>query len=116
MATPNPIASDNSHPISLKTIHIAGILTDIYGLEELSGSCKKVSCLWLLHPRLQEKAVMSNLASRCITDWNQHESSGSVGLIAVAFDQRNHGSRLVKSISNEAWRQGNVFHAQDMWR
>jgi pimeloyl-ACP methyl ester carboxylesterase len=37
------------------------------------------------------------------------------GLIAVAFDQRNHGSRLVDKLHNEAWRQGNKTHAQDMF-
>jgi len=58
---------------------------------------------------------MSSVANSCISDWNQRASSDNTGLIAVAFDQRNHGSRCVKELSNEAWRQGNVFHAQDMW-
>lgn len=46
---------------------------------------------------------------------NKHISSApSRGLIAVAFDQRNHGTRLVSEVANEAWRQGNKTHAQDM--
>ncbi|CZR59889.1 uncharacterized protein PAC_09783 [Phialocephala subalpina] len=118
MATPNPLKDTHSKPppsISVKTIHIAGILTDVYGLEELSPSCKTISCLWLLHPRLQKKETMANVASSCINDWNQRSSSDSKGLIAVAFDQRNHGTRCVEELANEAWRSGNVKHAQDMW-
>lgn len=119
MATPNPLQSTHSSPppsVSLKTIHIGGILTDIYGLQELLPTCKTISCIWLLHPRLQEKAIMASVAASCILDWNQRASADITGLIAVAFDQRNHGTRLSKELSNEAWRQGNVFHAQDMWR
>jgi hypothetical protein len=120
MATPNPLA--NTHPtppppISPKTFHIAGILTTVYGLEELSQGCKSVSCLWLLHPRLATKQVMESVASTSISDWNQRRSSDrNVGLIAVAFDQRNHGSREVTSLANEAWKGGNPTHAQDMFR
>ncbi len=111
MATPNPLQNTHSSSppaISVTTIHVAGILTDIYGLEELSPSCKSISCLWLLHPRLQQRAIMSSVASSCINDWKQRTSSDSTGLIAVAFDQRNHGSRCVKELANEAWRGGNV--------
>lgn len=116
MATPNPLQGGNPSSVSVKTIHIAGILTDIYGLEELPPSCQTISCIWLLHPRLQQKEIMSSVANSCLTGWNQRASSDRKGLIAVAFDQRNHGTRCVHELSNEAWRQGNVYHAQDMWR
>src|ERR1035438_7373892 len=97
MATTNPL--ENTHfespaPISSKTFHIAGILTIVHGLEELSPSCKSISVLWLLHPRLSNKDAMASTANKCINDWNQRASSdGRIGLIAVAFDQRNHSSR-----------------------
>ena len=120
MATPNPLADTHSnppHPISSKTFHIAGILTTVYGLEELGQACKSISCLWLLHPRLATKQIMESVASTCINGWNQRRSSDrNVGLIAVAFDQRNHGSREVNKLANEAWRGGNPTHAQDMFR
>jgi len=100
----------------MKTFHIAGILADVYGLDEVSPSCKSISCLWLLHPRLQTKELMGTVASTCISDWNQRAPGDrKVGLIAVAFDQRNHGTREVKAIANEAWRSGNETHAQDMF-
>ena len=76
----------------------------VYGLAELSSSCKSVSCLWLLHPRLQTKEIMSSVASTTITDWNLRSSSDKKGLIAVAFDQRNHGTREVNALANEAWK------------
>jgi pimeloyl-ACP methyl ester carboxylesterase len=37
------------------------------------------------------------------------------GFIAVTFDQRNHGTRLVSKEANEAWRSGNEMHAPDMF-
>lgn len=124
MATPNPLG--NSKPgsgpaVSMKTLHIAGILADIYGLDELSPTCKSISCLWLLHPRLQTKQTMAGVATTCIMDWNRRSSGssdgdGKVGLIAIAFDQRNHGSREVDALANQAWREGNENHAQDMFR
>ena|ERR1700761_2199008 len=120
MATPNPLKKTHCEslaPISAKLFHIAGILTVVHGLEELSPSCKSITVLWLLHPRLASKDVMASTANKCINDWNQRPSSDRrVGLIAVAFDQRNHGSREVQSLANQAWRDGNVRHGQDMFR
>ncbi|KAJ8067474.1 hypothetical protein OCU04_004819 [Sclerotinia nivalis] len=117
MATPNPLENTPpSPPVSEKTFHIAGILTTVYGLEEISTSCTSISCLWLLHPRLQTKKTMEPIASKCIQAWNrQSGSSRTVGLIAVAFDQRNHGSREVNALANGSWRDGNETHAQDMF-
>ena len=37
------------------------------------------------------------------------------GLIAVSFDQRNHGSRKIDELANQDWRSGNERHAQDMF-
>ncbi|KAI9928056.1 hypothetical protein MW887_002908 [Aspergillus wentii] len=62
---------------------------------------------------------MAGIARSAITDWNNRNRDGSSqhvkGLIAVAFDQRNHGTRLVDALANEAWKQGNPRHAQDMF-
>ncbi|KAH8602251.1 Alpha/Beta hydrolase protein [Bisporella sp. PMI_857] len=109
--------STTHYPVSKKTAHIgAGILGDIYGLDELPRSCISVSCLWLLHGRLVSKDSMQFLASGCLQSWQKRQSPESkVGLIAIAFDQRNHGTRLVHDLANEAWRGGNETHAQDMF-
>ncbi|KAH6674181.1 Alpha/Beta hydrolase protein [Halenospora varia] len=59
---------------------------------------------------------MGRVAADCITKWNQkNPNTSKVGLIAVSFDQRNHGTREVNAIANEAWRGGNNNHAQDMF-
>ncbi|TVY88651.1 hypothetical protein LAWI1_G006771, partial [Lachnellula willkommii] len=59
---------------------------------------------------------MGMVASTSISDWNQRAPGDrKVGLIAVAFDQRNHGTREVKAIANESWKSGNETHAQDMF-
>jgi len=75
--------------------------------------------LWLLHPRLQTQSCMEPIAASAINDWNHRlktaESAGPrIGLVAASFDQRNHGSRKINKVANEAWRSGNASHAQDM--
>lgn len=114
----NPL--EKTHASSLPTVSttvypIAGILTTVYGLSELPANITELSCLWLLHPRLQTQASMAPLAAQSIHKWNSRRGNSGKGLIAISFDQRNHGSRLVDKIANEAWRQGNERHAQDMF-
>lgn len=124
----NPL--ENTHKSTLlpsisQTIHnIAGIKCTIYGLSELPTNLSELAVLWLLHPRLQNEKSMAPIAAQAIHHWNQRlkergastSSRGPVkGLIAVSFDQRNHGGRMVNNLANEAWRQGNARHAQDMF-
>ncbi|KAF2202277.1 alpha/beta-hydrolase [Delitschia confertaspora ATCC 74209] len=116
-ATTNPLHNSHSPtapPISTKAFTIAGVLTTVYGLDEVPSSATSIACLWLLHPRLQTHATMAPIAASTINAWNARKPS-TKGLIAVSFDQRNHGTRLVSPLSNEAWRQGNPRHAQDMF-
>lgn len=117
MATPNPLATGGPSPpsVSKTTLPIAGLHVDIYGLSELAPSAVPVSCLWLHHPRLRSKEDMSTIASLALNSWQHHPSSSGRGLIAVAFDQRNHGTRQISEIANHSWKQGNKTHAQDMF-
>ncbi|KAI9699724.1 MAG: hypothetical protein M1836_002758 [Candelina mexicana] len=123
MAIPDPLENTfptAPAPVSSKTCTIAGILTTVYGLYELQPSIKEVSCLWLLHPRLFTKSSMDPVAAAMIGDWYRRLHEGKVGqehkgLIAVSFDQRNHGSRVVDSLRNNSWRDGNPTHAVDMF-
>ena len=103
--------------ISKETHCIAGIITTVYGLQELPEEIQEVACLWLLHPRLQTQACMEPIASSTIHEWNERQraTKRTIGLIAVSFDQRNHGTREVDTLANEAWRSGNSRHAQDMF-
>ncbi len=118
-ATLNPLAQHGSSSpspsprVSRETLVIAGLKVDVYGLAELAhtNSACKVSCLWLHHPRLCAKEDMADIANQALAAYYQAASSGGGdarrGFIAVAFDQRNHGSRLVEPLANEAWRSGN---------
>jgi hypothetical protein len=94
---------------------IAGIQITVYGLAELPKNISELAVLWLLHPRLQTQQSMAAFAFESIQHWNRQPKSKSKGLIAVSFDQRNHGSRQINALANEAWRQGNPRHAQDMF-
>ena len=121
MITPNPMAE--TYPtapraISQETHCIAGILTTVYGLAELNKEIKEVACLWLLHPRLQTQSCMAPIAASTIHAWNDRQRKNKTkktNLIAISFDQRNHGTREVDNMANEAWRSGNERHAQDMF-
>ncbi|CAI7576070.1 unnamed protein product [Penicillium glandicola] len=103
--------------ISQKVYAIAGISVTVFGLEELRKEASEVACLWLLHPRLGTQERMFHIANSTITDWNtrNQDTPSTKGLIAVSFDQRNHGTRLVDPLANESWKKGNPRHAQDMF-
>ncbi|KLJ11926.1 hypothetical protein EMPG_12930 [Blastomyces silverae] len=126
MASPiDPMVKTYASPapqVSKKVLPIAGIRCAVYGLDELPAHAREVACLYLMHPRLSTADSMEGSACHAIADWNSRLRDGRVsanqgnkGLIAVAFDQRNHGSRLVDKLSNGAWREGNPKHAQDMF-
>ena len=115
-------ASDKlSKQVSRRDFCVAGIITSVYGLEELRSECVSVCCLWLLHPRLQTKEYMKPIAVSAINMWKEvaHDTEMKddkhSGFIVVAFDQRNHGTRLVDIKANHDWRSGNETHAQDLF-
>jgi len=109
--------------ISRTVYHIAGIQTTVYGLNDLPENLSDLAVLWLLHPRLTTERSVAPIAAQAIHHWNSHLNERAKnmtpntikGLIAVSFDQRNHGTRMVNELSNEAWKQGNQRHAQDMY-
>lgn len=114
--TPPAPSGDKPAAISKTTLPIAGLQVDIYGLAELPATATSISCLWLHHPRLGSKERMTSIADETVSAFNNsNKNNAARGLIAVAFDQRNHGTRLTSEISNHAWRQGNATHAQDMF-
>ncbi|KAI9849921.1 MAG: hypothetical protein M1837_000135 [Sclerophora amabilis] len=110
-----------SSTISQRTIPIAGILVTIHGLDELLPAQHEIACVWLLHPRLSKREQMEPIAVAAINAWKSYieaecgEEFQKKGLIAVSFDHRNHGSRLVSPEANGTWRNGNPTHAQDMF-
>ncbi|KAK5657360.1 hypothetical protein OQA88_3426 [Cercophora sp. LCS_1] len=114
MTTP-PKYSTPTPSVSLTTLPISGLLVDIHGLSELAPSATRITCLWLHHPRGTTKARMVDIAARAVYEWNKSPSASRTGLIALAWDQRNHGTRLIHEVSNESWKKGNETHAQDMF-
>lgn len=112
-----PLDSARSPParVSQKIYAIAGISVTVFGLEELRPQVNDVACLWLLHPRLGTQERMTDIATSVITNWNAKHRDTPKELIAVAFDQRNHGTRVVDPLANESWKKGNPRHAQDMF-
>ncbi|KAM0285616.1 hypothetical protein ACHAQH_001322 [Verticillium albo-atrum] len=114
----NPMSTPSAKPAASKrTILMAGLPSDAYGLEEVASlPTTAVSCLWLHHPRTRRKEDMADFAMRIVSDWHQRrrDNRSSRGLVAVVFDQRNHGGRLVEERANNAWKKGNATHAIDM--
>ncbi|KAK6950690.1 hypothetical protein Daesc_007215 [Daldinia eschscholtzii] len=111
--------SNNSAPgavpsVSRARLTVSGLQIDVYGLAELPANASKVSCLWLHHGRLRNKEDMAPFANRFLSAYHEKPNPGR-GFIAVALDQRNHGSRLVDKRANESWVDGNETHAQDMF-
>ncbi|KAF3073755.1 hypothetical protein CFAM422_004350 [Trichoderma lentiforme] len=100
--------------VSVITKPMAGLLVDIYGLQELPPAPAPVTCLWLLHPRTRSKAVMNDIARRAVHSWNQSPKQKQRGLVALVFDMPNHGTRMVSELANKAWDEGNEQHAIDM--
>ncbi|KAI9851251.1 MAG: hypothetical protein M1838_004170 [Thelocarpon superellum] len=123
MATLNPIACAFDQPsahISRHEYEVGGISLTVHGQDELLPSVGDVVCLWLHHPRLQNQSSMNPLAAHVVTRWNAQTAAHDLGekgrgLVAVSFDARNHGAREVSPRANQAWREGNDVHAQDMY-
>ncbi|KAI6264737.1 hypothetical protein MCOR28_000276 [Pyricularia oryzae] len=101
--------------ISASEKHIAGHMVTVHGLSELSPDASHVSILWLHHGRTRSSADMADIAARTVGAWNLEQQSKERGLIGIAFDQRNHGTRKIFPKANDAWRGGNPYHAQDMF-
>lgn len=111
----NPMSGLGAAPaVSFRTIAVTGILADVFGLDDLPPATTHLSVLWLHNPRLGDRTRMHALAQRTVHEYNQARRS-SRGLIAVAFDQRNHGVREVHPLANQSWKKGNPHHAQDMF-
>ncbi|OAA59136.1 hypothetical protein SPI_06338 [Niveomyces insectorum RCEF 264] len=100
--------------VSRRTVPVSGLLVDFYGIDELTPETQTVSVLWLHHARMRNRGDMGDIAARCI-----HAVAAAAQtthrLVAAAFDQRNHGSRLAAAQANGAWAEGNPTHAQDMF-
>ena len=80
------------------TACIAGIETTVFGAEEHPGA----PVVFILHGRGGEAAHVFGICRDLV----------AAGLIAITFDQRNHGKRLVNAECNGNW---SLHHAADMY-
>ncbi|KZF19073.1 hypothetical protein L228DRAFT_271695 [Xylona heveae TC161] len=118
-----PAIEGTNKVVSEKMFTISGLRTAVFGLDELPPQVTEVACLWLLNPRMLTWEYMRPLAAEAIGNWNEKLAAGIEladgtprrGLIAAAFDQRNHGTRLEDELANESWRGGDTRHAQNMF-
>ena len=94
------------------TYLIGGIQAHIYGLENVH-SASNVDVVFLLHGRTRTWADNVPWAHDIIE--LSQSSSSSRPLLAVTFDARNHGARMVDKAKNDSWAEGNATHAQDMY-
>ncbi|KAA8894205.1 Alpha/Beta hydrolase protein, partial [Sphaerosporella brunnea] len=107
MESPNPTsASTAKYPPT--NITIGGLQVTVYGLNTLPSTACTVTAVHLLHPRLQVSSYMGAIAAAIL-------DAAKSPTICVAFDQRNHGTREIEALRNEAWRQGNQRHALDLF-
>ena len=94
-----------------KTYIVGGIETHVYGFENIQSSAA-VDVVFLLHGRTRAWQDNVEWAHRII---ELNKASSSRPLLAVTFDARNHGKRIVDNDKNMAWAQGNETHGQDMY-
>ncbi|PIL32173.1 hypothetical protein GSI_05418 [Ganoderma sinense ZZ0214-1] len=112
--------------MSKRTVVIAGITLNVFSLdnrdsEPESTSPKPIAILFLLHGRtsradhleLMVKAFLDEVSTRRRDPAQAGKEAHD--LWVVTFDHRNHGSRLVDSLANQAWdkdpNKSNTRHA-----
>ncbi|KAK3059164.1 hypothetical protein LTR09_000730 [Extremus antarcticus] len=103
----------------MNTIAVAGILCDVFGLDDLPSDCDEITCLWALHGRTLDRSWLHPSILETLHKHRERRTSERKGqqggLIAVCFDQRNHGSRLVSPAANTDWLGGNKTAATDLF-
>lgn len=96
-------------------MEIGGLAVSVFGLDQLrsrSSAPTFVAGIIVMHGRTQAKKDVANI---CEALCENNGVSSPNHLIAVSFDQRNHGTRLLNAKKNDAWAQGNPTHSQDMF-
>lgn len=97
---------------------IGGIPIKVYNVESVTNHVKNhsgdeilINVLYLLHQRDGDSSYTDAIATHVLDHFTKNTSAP---LIAVTFDLRNHGGRIVDSARNASWAEGNRSHAADM--
>lgn len=111
----------NPSQTSKEKLFIGGVSVYLYNARNLASHIAliegdvdhdlDVNVLYLIHQRGGDYTYMEAIAQRVI---EQVENKLDAPTIAVTFDIRNHGQRLVDELKNHSWRSGNDTHALDM--
>jgi len=110
--------------VAKQTLAIGGIQVHVYSdpSPDISPSCP-LAVLFLLHGRTGSAAQIEIGANIIVQQTHNRriksEGGKQLDLIVVTFDHRNHGSRVISSVSNNSWsnnpEQNNDKHAIDMY-
>ncbi|OKL61830.1 hypothetical protein UA08_02483 [Talaromyces atroroseus] len=94
---------------------IGGVKAYIYGLEEAKQQkYSDVAVLYHVHGRTRNYLTSEGFAHEVLDRYRRDGAPKKAGLIAVAFDARNHGERMISVQANDGWGEGNETHAQDL--
>ncbi|KAI9190238.1 hypothetical protein H9P43_001671 [Blastocladiella emersonii ATCC 22665] len=95
---------------------VGGIALRVFGLSRLTGADAKMPCrvIFCLHGR---QSTAHEMDAMCRAYAGRSRSRDQLPIVAVAFDQRNHGGRLVREQGNCGWTGAtrNPMHAVDMY-
>ncbi|KZT42247.1 hypothetical protein SISSUDRAFT_1125905 [Sistotremastrum suecicum HHB10207 ss-3] len=111
--------------VSKQSIPVAGLEVTIYKDDSLNAPTNlPVTVLFILHGRQGSAKDADKIADHVFdhvsTQSKSQPPASARDLVIVAFDQRNHGSRLISALGNEGWNQSNPSkdnkqHAIDMY-
>jgi len=97
-----------------QTTVVAGLDVQIYTEKKFAASTKPILALFALHGRggSSETGSVQDLILGLVDAAEKHE--GEKDLMVVAFDHRNHGTRLRNQAANLGFKE-NPNHGHDMW-
>ncbi|KAJ3091799.1 hypothetical protein HK102_013390 [Quaeritorhiza haematococci] len=122
-----------------RQLNVGGIQVHCFGLDALESRIKRKqqlrrSSATQQATQVEEEQWVVGVNSVCFNVLKQPETSQSYfdfchylttqpttsssersNLLVFAFDQRNHGTRLLDEKANFSWREGNETHAMDMY-
>ncbi|KIK94544.1 hypothetical protein PAXRUDRAFT_33468 [Paxillus rubicundulus Ve08.2h10] len=106
--------------ILLTRLFVGGIPVEVYSHSDSPDSSLPVNALFLLHGRQESTERVAPIA-KSILDVNYSPAGAHKkrDLIVIAFDHRNHGTRLLDASRNDGWNRdlnkNNAQHAVDMY-
>jgi pimeloyl-ACP methyl ester carboxylesterase len=105
---------DSTPRSSRQELAIGGIVVYVYGLKEIDAFTDRLTILYLAHNRTRTYLVTEGIAHEVLHRYNEDKGVTNLPLIAVTFNMRNHGDRMVSESANRTWKDGNELHGIDL--